>query len=163
MHVYVYTYASCFSWLLSTDGAFFMTVIDCSTHNMHKSTNICYINKIYVIILYSTNMCVPRLIQIRSTKMYHSLWLLRLFLFLLVLIACAQVAGAPQPGQRESGGEEGNGGVLSWLRGHGGTARGVEVTEFPSMGRGFLATRDIQEGEVVLEVPSKDVIMMRIL
>lgn len=83
--------------------------------------------------------------------------MLSLFSSLFFLAVAASV-----PLQEESAaaaaaiGGEGGEGVLSWLRGKGGSAaEGLEVAEFPGMGRGFLATRDIEEGETILEVPSK--------
>jgi histone-lysine N-methyltransferase SETD3 len=88
--------------------------------------------------------------------MLHLLWIFHVILSHLIFSACAQEAASPGPQHLDP--EEG---VLAWLRRLGGTARGVEVAEFPGMGRGFIATRDIVEGDVVLEVPSKDIFMIK--
>lgn len=45
--------------------------------------------------------------------------------------------------------------ALNWLLENGGSCKGVSISHFEGMGRGFLATRNIREGDEILKVPSK--------
>lgn len=41
----------------------------------------------------------------------------------------------------------------SWFQSNGGIMDGVSVADFPEMGRGFLATRDVSSGSMLLSIP----------